>query len=93
MSQNRYVDHIEHRGRDHIRPDHIQYVIENPEIITADSQHDMRECYYASNVMDDYPQFYLKVVVDFSGSDGRVVTAFEVDRPKPTERVVCQPQH
>jgi hypothetical protein len=91
MYDNRYWHHIASR-RSHISINAIQAVIEDPEIITADEQNDLRENYYATGVMEDYPEFFLKVVVEFGGMDGKVITAFDVDRPKPTERIVWQPQ-
>ena len=67
-------------------------VLMEPEVITADEQYELRENYYLQGVMEDYPAFFLKVVVEFGGVDGKVITAFDVDRPKPTERIIWSPE-
>lgn len=92
LYEDRYIHHIANR-RDYIEVQAIERVIESPEVITTDEQDDLRECYYAREVMSDYPAFFLKVVVSFAGADGKVITAFDTDRPKPTERVVWQQEH
>ena len=91
LYENRYSSHIARR-RDYISAESIGWALEEPELITAGEHYEMRENYYAKDVMEDYPELFLKVVVEFGGAGGKVITAFDVDRPKPTERIVWPPQ-
>jgi hypothetical protein len=90
MYSDRYQNHIVRR-RDYITIGSIEDTLHGPEVITADEQYELRENYYLQGVMEDYPALFLKVVVEFGGVDGKVITAFDVDRPKPTERIIWSP--
>jgi hypothetical protein len=87
---NRYQDHIvsRHPGID---VESIRVVIEDPDLITRDDNDDLVENYYKQGVMPDAPRFFLKVCVRFTSDVGKVVTAYEPDRPKPTERIIWKP--
>lgn len=90
LYENRYQDHIvsRHPGVD---IDSIRYVVEQPDIITSDESNELVENYYKQGAMPDAPRYFLKVCVRFDSDVGKVVTAFEVDRPKPTERIIWKP--
>lgn len=88
----------EYRFRSHIATGHpgvdvesIRYVVEQPDIITSDENNDLVENYYKQGAILDAPRYFLKVCVRFDSDVGKVVTAFEVDRPKPAERIIWKP--
>lgn len=64
--------------------------MENPDIITVDPNDEYKEYYYAQGVVADSPDLYLKVCVLFKQDIGRVLTAFDVDTPKPDENILWQ---
>lgn len=86
LHEKRYWDHIvdRHPG---IEIEHIRIVIEDPDVITDDENDHLVENYYRQRVMHDAPEYFLKVCVRLESDKGRVITAFLVDRPKPTERI------
>ena len=96
----RMIDVLLHRSRyfNHIWPNHpmvgvddIQMVIDDPDIITQDVTSLAIENYYRQDVFDEYPDLYLKACVLFKPPEqGRVVTAFAVDWPKPEEEIIWQ---
>jgi hypothetical protein len=83
-----YENHIVAKHGE-IAVEDIQYTVENPDIITADVSDEMTElCYAKGVVQDEGPDVYLKVCARFEGEGMKVVTAYLVDRPKPTERII-----
>lgn len=82
----------------HIKERHVEAsvecilgVIENPDFIVQDIDYPNRENYYARGVIEDAPNSYLKVCVQFDSDIRKIVTAFETDRPKLKEQVIWQP--
>ena len=86
MYENRYQSHIASRHPG-IEVGHIRVVIEDPDVITDDENDSLAENYYKQGVMADAPNYFLKVCVRVDSDRGKVITAYEVDRPKPTERI------
>ena len=96
----RYIEVILHQSRyiNHILPNHtlidvdaIRDVIEDPDFITQDVRSQDVENYYRQEVMVEYPEYYVKVCVLFKPAhQGRVITAFVVDWPKPEEELIWQ---
>lgn len=71
--------------------EHIRDVVEDPELITQDAMRPDIENYYAQEVIAEFPDLYVKVCVLFKEPEqGRVITAFGVDWPKPEEEIVWQ---
>jgi hypothetical protein len=84
-----YENHIVARHGDEVSIADIQYVIENPNIITADVSDVLVENYYGKGVIPSAdPSEWLKVCTRYEGEGLRVVTAYLVDRPKSIERVL-----
>lgn len=52
--------------------------------IAQDADYESRQIYY----LLQKDRSYLKVVVEFDGEDGRVITAFETDSPKKGEKII-----
>ncbi len=67
---------------------HIQTTIEEPDIITHDSNFENGENYYALGAISKWPAMFVKVCVRYEDNVGRVVTAFATDRPKASELVI-----
>ncbi len=94
----RLYEVVLHRSRyhSHIRLQHgidiaeIQMVIEDPDIISVDLDDGYIENYYASGVLADSPDSYLKVCVLFKQEIGSVITAFDVEIPTLDEDVLWQ---
>ena len=70
--------------------DSIRETVENPDFIANDVNSDFIENYYAQGMMENDPDAFLKVCVLFRREQGRVLTAFGVDRPKITEEILWQ---
>lgn len=90
LYDNRYYGHIVER-HPAVTIEHIRMALEDPDIITGDDSDPLVENFYARGVMPDAPEYWLKVCVRFNSDVGKVVTAYEVDRPKPTEHIRWQP--
>lgn len=84
LYEYRYFGHIVAR-HPNVEIEHIRLVVENPDIITRDVNDDLVENYYRQSVAPDAPRYFLKVCVRFESDRGKVITAYEVDRPKPDE--------
>lgn len=70
---------------------HILTVIEDPELITQDLGGPNVENYYRQDTFEEYPDLYVKVCVLFKlPEQGRVITSFAVDWPKPEEEILWQ---
>jgi hypothetical protein len=66
--------------------DEVKAAIEGPSIgIYADAHHHNREVYYRLRPVQTR---YLKVIVEFSGNMGVVITAYPVNSPKSGERMI-----
>lgn len=90
LYENRYEDHIRSR-HPAVEVEHIRSVLENPGLITTDDFDPLVENYYAQGVLSDAPIYWLKICVRFDSDRGKVITAYEVDRPKPSEQIVWKP--
>ena len=89
LYERTYEHHIVFRHGEDVSVEEIRFVVENPEFITADSSDNLVEIYYAKGVVRNAdPSEYLKVCARYDGEGLKVVTAYLVDRPKPTERVL-----
>jgi hypothetical protein len=88
LHRTRYHNHIwvQHG----IDVESIQTVVENPDLITADPDDEYKENYYAQGIVPDSADLFLKVCVLFKQDVGRVLTAFDVVAPKPTEDILWQ---
>lgn len=64
--------------------------IENPSCICSDATNKKREVYYK---LDNSAKSYIKVVVEFDGKHGLVVTAFRADSIKRGESVIWMPKN
>lgn len=84
--ENRYHNHI--RKHEGITVAMIQTAVEEPEIITRDTTYPLRDNYYARGLDPDVPEDWVKVCVEFSSDEGKVITAFFTDRPKPEEDIL-----
>ena len=87
LYDNRYNEHIKNRHPT-VSIEAILETIEDPDIITQDINNPSGENYYARGVIPDAPNFFLKVCVHIETSNRKVVTAFELDRPKQKEQVI-----
>ena len=88
LHRSRYYSHIwvQHR----IDVEAIRATIEQPDLITVDPDDAYKENYYAQGVIPDFPDLFLKVCVLFKQEIGRVITAFDVEMPKPNEDMIWQ---
>lgn len=66
----------------------IQTTIEEPEIITRDTAYSLRDNYYAQGLDPEVPADWVKVCVEFNSDEGKVITAFFMDKPKPEEDIL-----
>lgn len=89
LHRTRYLNHIQVRHL-FVTIDVIRETIEDPDYIAQDVNSDFIENYYAQGMLEIDPDAYLKVCVLFRGDQGRVLTAFGVDRPKVTEEIIWQ---
>jgi hypothetical protein len=64
------------------RKKEIVEAIEEPNIITMDADFPNRDCYYYL-----ITESYLKVVAEFRGNEGEIVTSFISNPPKAGEKV------
>ena len=89
LHRSRYINHIQGRHL-FVTIDAIRETIEDPDFIANDINSNFVENYYAQGMMENDPDAYLKVCVLFKGGQGRVITAFGVDRPKLSEEILWQ---
>lgn len=87
MSQRQWEVHIVAR-----RPFMSEYLgavrstIRTPDFICSDADHASREAFYALGTIDDYPDEWMKVIVEFDADHfGTVITAYLTDKPKAGE--------
>lgn len=67
----------------------IRRTIVRPDFIVQDADFSERQDFYRRGAHRGLPRDYIKVVVEFESSDlGTVITAYPVDRRKPTEDVL-----
>jgi hypothetical protein len=75
------------RPRFHAVLDIVELTLTYPEAICDDKQFDNRECYYRQALLPAPDGWsYLKVVVEFTGGVGRVVTVYSDYSIHPLER-------
>lgn len=89
LHRSRYNSHIQGRHL-FITVDAIRATIETPDFIANDVNTDFVENYYAQGMIENDPDAFLKVCVLFKHEQGRVLTAFGVDRPKWSEEILWQ---
>ena len=90
LHQSRYINHI-WPSHPIVEVDDIRLVIAEPDLITQDIQSNEIENDYRQEVIPEFPDLYLKVCVLFKSTDqGRVITAFTVNWPKPEEELLWQ---
>jgi len=90
LHRSRYINHI-WPNHSIVEASHILTVVEEPELITLDVKSPHIENYYRQEVLEDYPDLHLKVCVLFKPPEqGRVITSFAVDWPKPEEEILWQ---
>ena len=89
LQRSRFLTHIQGRHL-FVTVEAIQITIEEPDFISNDVNSDSVENYYAQGMIAHDPDAFLKVCVLFKQEQGRVLTAFGVDRPKPTEEILWQ---
>jgi hypothetical protein len=87
LYRNRYSEHIIVRHPE-VEIGHIRLVVEDPDVITGDVNDALVENYYRQGTIADEPDYFLKVSVRFESDRGKIVTAYTVDRPKPSEVIV-----
>jgi len=93
LEERVYERHIVAKHGDEVSVADIRDTVENPDIITADIEDELVEIYYAKGVVQSAdPSEYLKVCARWKGEGMTVVTAYLVDRPKLTERVIWHPK-
>ena len=67
--------------------DLVEQTLTDPHAICDDKQFDNRECYYREALLPPPDGWsYLKVVVEFGGGEGIVVTAYSATGVHPLER-------
>ena len=65
----------------------VGLTLSDPEMICDDKLFDNRECYYREDLLlDPYRWSVVKVVVEFTDDEGRVVTVYADYGPHPNER-------
>ena len=93
LDERTYERHIVNRHGDDVTPDEIRQAVESPDLIVADETNSLTEIYYARGIVQLADESeYLKVVARFESDHMKVVTAYMVDVPKRTERVIWPPQ-
>jgi hypothetical protein len=89
MTQHYWETHIVDRRGSWINHESylkaIKSTIYDPELVRYDKDHPEREVCYARPPMEHHPDYYMKVVIQYDGGQGFVVTAFPTDKPHPGE--------